>query len=40
MRMKSRLALAEVMGARHKVLFTCKNGVQGMVEKAESMFRR
>lgn len=32
------LALAEKMGARHKVLFTCKNGVQGMVEKTKSCF--
>ena len=35
---ESRLALAEVMGARHKVLFTCKNGMQGMVEKARTCF--
>ena len=35
---ESRLALAEVIGARHKVLFTCKNGMQGMVEKARTCF--
>lgn len=32
------LAIAEKMGARHKVLFTCKNGLQGMVEKTRSCF--
>lgn len=35
---EGRLALAEMMGARHKVLFTCKNGMQGMVEKARTCF--
>lgn len=30
------LALAEKMGARYKVLFTCKNGLQGMVERTRA----
>lgn len=32
------LALAEKMGARHKVLFNCRNGLQGMVERTRSCF--
>ena len=35
---EERLALALRLGARHKAVFTCKSGMQGMVEKAKSCF--
>lgn len=35
---EERLALAMKLGARHKAVFTCRNGMRGMVEKTKTCF--
>lgn len=35
---EERLALAMKLGARHKAAFSCRNGMQGMVEKTKECF--
>lgn len=35
---EKRLAEAQKLGAKHKVVFSCRNGMQGMVEKTKACF--
>lgn len=35
---EDRLAEAQKLGARHKVMFSCRNGMQGMVENTKACF--